>query len=326
MVSIEADAHGAVMTQPDPDDRAGRSGRVAAALGVAGVDGVFLARAAGNASHRGDRGRTWPTCEPDTAAIAALQRRARRRGRLRGPPTRRPRTSTCACSRPSTGIPEDPGTGAAAGPIGVLARRELGTDVDVTIHQGDLIGRPCTIEVHAEDGAIRVGGAVVACAEGRFTALSGPTMSADADVGRGDAPPRCTHARSPPRSSPAGCCSPAASALAVVDPTDGPPICPFKAVTGLDCPGCGGTRAAHQLFTGHLGAAADLNVLAVARDPARPLRRSSSSLTAMLGGPRWRAISVLVDLDRGRARGRRRLLGGAQPARSRRSTGSAPGA
>ena len=70
---------------------------------------------------------------------------------------------------PASGIAEDPGTGAAAGPIGVLARRELGTDVDVTIQQGDLIGRPCTIEVHAEDGAIRVGGAVAACAEGRFT-------------------------------------------------------------------------------------------------------------------------------------------------------------
>ncbi len=33
--------------------------------------------------------------------------------------------------------------------------------------------------------------------------------------------------------------------LAVVDPTGGPPICPFKAVTGFDCPGCGGTRALH---------------------------------------------------------------------------------
>ena len=54
--------------------------------------------------------------------------------------------------------------------------------------------------------------------------------------------------------------------LRVVDPTGGPTICPFKAWTGLDCPGCGATRAAHQLLNGHLVTALDLNaafVLAV---------------------------------------------------------------
>jgi hypothetical protein len=80
-------------------------------------------------------------------------------------------------------------------------------------------------------------------------------------------------------------------ALAVVDPTHGPPLCPFKAVTGYDCPGCGGTRAAHQLFTGHLATAVDFNVLAVL---AMPLILWSLfvSVTAMLGGPRWRGISL----------------------------------
>jgi hypothetical protein len=78
--------------------------------------------------------------------------------------------------------------------------------------------------------------------------------------------------------------------LAVVDPTHGPPLCPFKAVTGLDCPGCGGTRAAHQLFTGHLGAAVDFNVMAVLAMPFI-LWGLFVSLTAMLGGPRWRGIS-----------------------------------
>jgi uncharacterized protein DUF2752 len=80
-------------------------------------------------------------------------------------------------------------------------------------------------------------------------------------------------------------------ALALVDPSHGPTLCPFKAVTGLDCPGCGGTRAAHQLFTGHLGAAVDLNVLAVLALPFL-LWGVFVSLTAMLGGPRWRAVSL----------------------------------
>ncbi|HZJ26582.1 MAG TPA: DUF2752 domain-containing protein [Acidimicrobiia bacterium] len=60
----------------------------------------------------------------------------------------------------------------------------------------------------------------------------------------------------------AGC-----AAVAVVDPTDGPTICPFKAATGLDCPGCGGTRAAHALFRGDLLAAASYNVLALVAIP-----------------------------------------------------------
>jgi hypothetical protein len=51
--------------------------------------------------------------------------------------------------------------------------------------------------------------------------------------------------------------------LAVVDPAQGPPICPFRELTGYDCPGCGGTRAVHQLLSGHPAAAVDLNVLAV---------------------------------------------------------------
>jgi hypothetical protein len=79
--------------------------------------------------------------------------------------------------------------------------------------------------------------------------------------------------------------------LAVVNPADGPPLCPFKAVTGLDCPGCGATRAAHQLFTGDLVAAVDLNVLAVLAFPFI-LWALFVSLTAMLGGPRWRAITL----------------------------------
>jgi len=41
------------------------------------------------------------------------------------------------------------------------------------------------------------------------------------------------------------------------------PICPFHALTGLHCPGCGTGRAMHQLLHGNLGAAMRLNPLAV---------------------------------------------------------------
>jgi trans-2,3-dihydro-3-hydroxyanthranilate isomerase len=167
VVSIEADERGAVMTQPDPEIEPADPTGLAPALGVTGVDGVFLARAAGNRLLVVATALDLADVHPDAAAITALQRQhdvaavcvVRRRN---------DRDLHVRVFAPLAGIPEDPGTGSAAGPIGVLARRELGTDVDVTIHQGDLIDRPCTIEVHAEDGALRVGGAVVACAEGQL--------------------------------------------------------------------------------------------------------------------------------------------------------------
>jgi hypothetical protein len=41
------------------------------------------------------------------------------------------------------------------------------------------------------------------------------------------------------------------------------PLCPFRLVTGLTCPGCGSTRALHQLLHGHIEAAFILNPLFV---------------------------------------------------------------
>ena len=46
------------------------------------------------------------------------------------------------------------------------------------------------------------------------------------------------------------------------------PVCPWHALTGWDCPGCGTLRAAHQLLHGNLAAAWRLNPLAVALLPA----------------------------------------------------------
>jgi predicted PhzF superfamily epimerase YddE/YHI9 len=70
---------------------------------------------------------------------------------------------------PGAGVPEDPGTGSAAGPIGVLCRQRWGTADDVTIRQGDEMGRACRIDVHAGSDGVKVGGRVAACAEGGFT-------------------------------------------------------------------------------------------------------------------------------------------------------------
>ncbi len=45
------------------------------------------------------------------------------------------------------------------------------------------------------------------------------------------------------------------------------PVCPFKALTGLDCPFCGGLRSVHALVRGHVLRAADHNLLFVLSVP-----------------------------------------------------------
>lgn len=53
--------------------------------------------------------------------------------------------------------------------------------------------------------------------------------------------------------------------LHLADPREGefPSLCPFLAVTGRWCPGCGGLRATRALMGGDLGAAVGYNVVAV---------------------------------------------------------------
>ena len=53
--------------------------------------------------------------------------------------------------------------------------------------------------------------------------------------------------------------------LATVDPNSPGhyPVCPLKALTGIDCPACGGLRCVHDLTHGDIVGALDQNLLVV---------------------------------------------------------------
>ena len=167
-VTVEADGDGAVMTQPDPELERVDDDGVARALGLPGVDGAYLARAGGIAHLLVPTSAPLEGLHPDPAAVEAVTRRLGGGGLA---PVRRIDDGTLHARYfvPGWGLAEDPGTGSAAGPIGILARRLWGTSADVVVRQGDEIGRPCRIRVHAEEGAVRVGGGVTSSAQGHFT-------------------------------------------------------------------------------------------------------------------------------------------------------------
>jgi trans-2,3-dihydro-3-hydroxyanthranilate isomerase len=168
-VAIEVTAEGAVMGQPDPVFTEVYPEDVVAGLGLP-VSSVSTATVADVA---GTRHLLVPTeapidgLRPDLRALGAAAAAVRATGIG---VVRRVDDSTLHARVfiPSFALGEDPGTGSAAGPFGVLARRLWSTDEDVVILQGAEMGRPCRIDVHAEPGNIRVGGRVAAFAEGRF--------------------------------------------------------------------------------------------------------------------------------------------------------------
>ena len=166
-VAVEATDAGAVMEAPEPVFEEVDPGPAVAALGLEGAEAAAVAEAAGI------RHLLVPTLAPlrrltpDLGAVTEVQRRHRTASVA---PVRRldDRILHARVFCPGSGIPEDPGTGSAAGPFARLCRDRWGLEADLTIHQGDEIGRPCRISVHAGD-VLRVGGAVTACAEGHFT-------------------------------------------------------------------------------------------------------------------------------------------------------------
>ena len=168
MVTVEADEFGAVMSQPDPTFECVDSDRAVAALGLPGAEAAWRGEAGGTAHVYVATEAPIAALAPDLNAVAAVTSAHDATGLA----VFRRRDDTTVHARvfvPAGGIPEDPGTGSAAGPMGLLARDVFGTAVDVTVRQGDEIGRACRMEVHAEMGAVRVGGRVSACAEGRFS-------------------------------------------------------------------------------------------------------------------------------------------------------------
>jgi hypothetical protein len=69
------------------------------------------------------------------------------------------------------------------------------------------------------------------------------------------------------------------------------PACPFRLLTGFTCPGCGTTRALHQVLHGHLDAAFTLNPLLLLALPFLLFALIRYSVIVMRGGvPRPNAL------------------------------------
>jgi hypothetical protein len=82
------------------------------------------------------------------------------------------------------------------------------------------------------------------------------------------------------------------------------PTCPFLALTGWWCPGCGSLRAVHALTRGDFGTALDRNVLTVLAIPAlliawaawlrRALTGTSRTAAAVPVAAIWAVLGVVV--------------------------------
>jgi hypothetical protein len=77
------------------------------------------------------------------------------------------------------------------------------------------------------------------------------------------------------------------SIIYLLDPSSSDlyPPCPFLALTGFYCPGCGPLRALHQLTLGHPVAALDLNPLMVLLLPFVAYFLASHAMLAVTGRP-----------------------------------------
>lgn len=81
------------------------------------------------------------------------------------------------------------------------------------------------------------------------------------------------------------------------------PACPWRAITGTDCPFCGGLRSVSALASGDVGAAMDYNLLVVVLVPLVLLvaagslllgRRAEPLLSWLASPPALRSFGVVV--------------------------------
>jgi Protein of unknown function (DUF2752) len=100
----------------------------------------------------------------------------------------------------------------------------------------------------------------------------------------------------------AAACAGVATYIYTVDPnvSKAYPQCPLKAITGLDCPGCGGLRATHSLLHGDIAGAFDHNVIAAIFVPVMAylivrwvLQQFDISVPA-IRLPKWAAVAVPI--------------------------------
>lgn len=90
--------------------------------------------------------------------------------------------------------------------------------------------------------------------------------------------------------------------IALVDPDDGGrfPVCPTRALLGIDCPACGTLRGLHALSRGNVGLALDHNLLLLLAVPIGAivwLRWVASALgrePAPVQVPRWVVPCLVV--------------------------------
>ncbi|MEP2533188.1 PhzF family phenazine biosynthesis protein [Shimia sp.] len=67
---------------------------------------------------------------------------------------------------PLDNIPEDPATGSACAALGAFLAQLENRDLDLTIHQGDDMGRPSLIGLKTKNGAVTISGAAVQTMQG----------------------------------------------------------------------------------------------------------------------------------------------------------------
>jgi trans-2,3-dihydro-3-hydroxyanthranilate isomerase len=166
-VTVEVDAAGARMTQPEPHFDPLDAAPSVDAAGLPGAHGVWAAEAGGMHHVVVLTDAPIDELKPDMTKIVSITAPY---GQATFAVVRRRDDANLHVRVfvPAAGIAEDPGTGSVAGPIGLLAREQWSTAKAITIHQGKEMGRPSTIEVDVTNRTPVVGGNVVRCAEGHL--------------------------------------------------------------------------------------------------------------------------------------------------------------